>query len=248
MHTILTRLNIPMLLPCTLLISAFLITLPAAAEEAVPKKRVDVQTAESQSSMTPQKALTLLKEGNQRFITDTRYERDLRAKALILADGQFPYAAILGCIDSRASHELLFDAGIGDLFSARVAGNFVNTDILGSLEFATALAGAKIIVVLGHNQCGAIKGACDHVEMGNLTHTLSNIAPAVYSVEGFKGQRNSKNEAFVEAVAHANVELTVDNIIERSPVIKDLIDKGQLMVVGAMLDIATGKVTFLESK
>ncbi|MBN4073809.1 carbonic anhydrase [bacterium AH-315-E07] len=205
-----------------------------------------VQTAETHAKITPEVALTLLKEGNQRFVSGKMYKRDLRKKALITSKGQYPYAAIVGCIDSRASHELLFDAGIGDIFSARVAGNFANTDILGSLEFATAIADAKLIVVLGHSECGAIKGACDNLKMGNLTHTLSNIAPAIYSVEGFEGKRNSKNKAFVDAVAHANVELTVEHIVEASPIIKALSDKRQLMVVGAMLDIVTGKVTFME--
>ena len=229
------------------LITVLLITLPAVAAQVPITKGPIVQTAETQAAMTPEKALALLKEGNQRFVSGNVYERDIRKKIAITSEGQYPFAAIVGCIDSRAPHETIFDAGIGDMFSARIAGNFINTDILGSLEFSTAVAGAKIIVVLGHNECGAIKGACDNIKMGNLTHTLSNIAPAIYTVDGIEGLRNSKNKAFVQAVAHANVELAVDNIVKRSPVIKALVDEGKLMIVGAMLDINTGKVSFLES-
>ena len=155
-------------------------------------------------------------------------------------------AVILGCIDSRVPHEIVFDKGVGDVFSARIAGNFVNTDILGSLEFATAVAGAKAIVVLGHTECGAVKGACDHVTLGNLTQTLSNIAPAVYAVTDIEGPRTSANKAFVQAVAHQNVEMTVQNILERSPVIETLVAEGKLIVIGAMHNVATGEVTFFE--
>lgn len=236
-----------LLLLGTILVTAFAGT--AAAEEEFPSTQgLRVQTAETHATMTPEKALTLLKEGNQRFVSGNMHKRDLRKKVLITSKGQYPFAAIVGCIDSRAPHEMVFDAGIGDIFSIRIAGNFINTDILGSLEFATAIADANLIVVLGHTECGAIKGACDNIKMGNLTHTLSNIAPAVYSVEGFEGSRNSKNEAFVDAVAHTNVELAVNAIVERSPILRTRIDAGKLMVVGAMLDISTGQVTFMEPK
>ena len=152
----------------------------------------------------------------------------------------------LGCIDSRVPPEIVFDQGIGDVFAPRIAGNFVNTDILGSMEFAAAAAGSKLIVVLGHTECGAVKGACDAVELGNLTQTLSNISPAIYAVRDVAGDRNSKNAAFVDAVAHMNVRMTVKNILDRSTVLAGLVAKGDLKIVGAMHDISTGVVTFLD--
>jgi carbonic anhydrase len=165
------------------------------------------------------------------------------------AEGQYPMAAILGCIDSRVPHEIVFDKGVGDVFSARVAGNFINTDILGSLEFATAAAGSKVIVVLGHTECGAVKGACDGVELGNLTSTLANIAPAIYAVgDEVSGPRTSANAEYVQAVAHENVHQTVQNIVNRSPVIRGLVESGDLIVVGAMHDVTTGEVTFYEDE
>lgn len=231
------------------LLSALVFAFSTSAVEARDSKKkpaqvTAVQTKDSQDAMTPDAALELLKQGNRRFAGGTMLSRDLKAQVAATAGGQFPHSVILGCIDSRVPPELVFDQGVGDVFAPRIAGNFVNTDILGSMEFATAVAGAKLIVVLGHTECGAVKGACDLVEMGNLTQTLSNISPAVYSVGGFDGQRNSKNKDFVDAVTHANVELTVTNIVDRSPVIADLIAKGQLKVVGAVHDVATGVVTF----
>ena len=162
------------------------------------------------------------------------------------ATGQYPYAVVLGCIDSRVPPEIVFDQGIGDIFAPRIAGNFVNTDILGSMEFATAVAGSKLIVVLGHTSCGAVKGACDDVKLGNLTPMLENIMPAVHAVDEVIGERNSKNAKFVNDVAHMNVKLTIENILEQSPVMKELVDNGKLMVVGAMHDVETGKVTFMD--
>lgn len=203
------------------------------------------QTAESQATLTPSEVLSLLMEGNERYVNAGMFERDYSAQVAQTAEGQYPSAVVLGCVDSRVPPEIVFDQGIGDIFSARVAGNFANTDILGSMEFATAVAGSKLIMVLGHAECGAVKGACDHVELGNLTHTLSNLAPAIYAVE-MDGPRTSKNKAFVEAVAHMNVQMTVQNILDRSPVINDLVDQGKVMVVGAMYDVATGQVTLLE--
>ncbi|MDP4982831.1 carbonic anhydrase family protein [Pseudoalteromonas tunicata] len=205
---------------------------------------VPAQTAVSQSAITPDQALKMLIDGNKRFVDGKMVERDLNKQVSATGAGQYPYATIIGCIDSRVPHELVFDAGIGDIFSARIAGNFVNTDILGSVEFATAVAGSKLIVVLGHTSCGAVKGACDNVELGNLTHTLSNIAPAIYATTDIPGVRNSKNKEFVQAVADKNVELTVQNILDRSPVIADLVKQGKVKVVGAMHDVATGQVTF----
>ena len=203
-------------------------------------------TAETQAALTPMGVIQLLKDGNQRFLDGQPLERDFLTQVQQTAEGQYPMAAILGCIDSRVPHEIIFDKGVGDVFSARVAGNFVNTDILGSLEFATAAAGSKVIVVLGHTECGAVKGACDNVELGNLTSTLANIAPAVYAVTDVEGERSSANKDFVQAVAHENVHQTVRNIVERSPVIRGLVESGDLIVIGAMHDVRTGAVTFYD--
>ena len=202
------------------------------------------QTKATQAALSPDEVLSRLKDGNERFVSGQMLNRDLNEQVEQTAGGQFPYAIVLGCVDSRVPPELVFDQGIGDIFSARIAGNFVNTDILGSMEFATAAAGAKLIVVLGHTECGAVKGACDNVELGNLTQTLSNISPAVYAVTDVDGPRSSKNPEFVDAVAHENVDQTVQNILDRSGVIRDLVEKGDVKVVGAMHDVATGKVTF----
>ena len=203
-------------------------------------------TAETQAALTPMQVIQRLKDGNERFLAGQAVERDFMNQVQQTAGGQYPMAAILGCIDSRVPHEIVFDKGVGDVFSARVAGNFVNTDILGSLEFATAVAGSKVVVVLGHTECGAVKGACDNVELGNLTSTLANIAPAVYAVDDVSGPRSSANKDYVQAVAHENVELTVQNMVDRSPVMRRLVEAGDLIVVGAMHDVATGRVEFFE--
>lgn len=203
----------------------------------------------SQESLTPSDALQFLKEGNIRFCQNLKANRDLLKQVNETRDGQWPFAAILSCIDSRASVELIFDQGLGDVFSVRIAGNFVNDDILGSLEFACAVAGAKLVVVLGHSACGAIKGACDHVELGHLTQMLAKISPAVDAISpDFAADVcNSSNEDFVERVAHENVAQTVAAIVERSAVLKDLKDKGQIDIVGGMYDISSGEVSFLDS-
>jgi len=226
-------------------------TLFIAASIAIPASlladdHAGVQTADSQSALTPGDALNLLKEGNERFLSGEMINRDLPAQVEATASGQFPHSVVLSCIDSRVPPELVFDQGLGDIFSPRVAGNFVDEELLGSMEFAAAVAGSKVIVVLGHTECGAVKGACDDVKRGNLTATLANIRPAVEAVSGIPGERNSKNKAFVDAVAHQNVKMTVDNILDRSLVLRELVDKGRLMVVGAMYDVATGKVTFMD--
>lgn len=204
------------------------------------------QTAESQAALTPDQALALLREGNERFVGGKMIDRDLAAQVAATAGGQFPHSVVLSCIDSRVPPEIVFDQGIGDIFSPRVAGNFVDGELLGSMEFAAAVAGSKLIVVLGHTECGAVKGACDNVKLGNLTQTLANIAPAVYAVTDIEGERSSKNKAFVNAVAHENVRQTVDNILQRSYVLRELVERGKLKVVGAMYDVATGKVAFLD--
>lgn len=201
---------------------------------------------ELQASITPRKALEILKEGNNRFINNLKAHRNLLEQVNDTRDGQWPFATILSCIDSRTSAELIFDQGLGDIFSIRIAGNIVNTDILGSMEFACKVASSKLIVVLGHSKCGAIKGACDHVEMGNLTELLSKIQPAVYSENKTKENRTSKNADFVENVSEINVKRSVKSIIERSFVLEQMLEEGQIGIVGAMHDIETGEVIFYD--
>jgi carbonic anhydrase len=205
-----------------------------------------VHTKESQATMTPEKALQFLTEGNQRFQNNLKANRNLLQQINDTRDGQFPFATILSCIDSRVSAELVFDQGLGDIFSVRIAGNFVNEDILGSMEFGCKLAGTRLVVVLGHTSCGAIKGACDHARLGNLTKLIQKIEPAVYAVNEPKEEalRNSKNLDFVDAVSAKNVELTIDRIRKESPVLMELEEDGDIKIVGAMYDIATGAVDF----
>jgi carbonic anhydrase len=194
--------------------------------------------------MTSSEVLALLVAGNERFLTGMPLQRNHARSIQATVAGQFPYAVVLGCIDSRVPHELIFDAGIGDLFSVRIAGNFINDDVLGSLEFATAISGAKLIVVLGHSDCGAVKGACDDVRLGHLTGLLANLAPAVASTS-VPGNRNSSNADFVQAVAVANVRQSVRDIAAKSHVINDLLKTGQATIIGGMHDLATGRVDFL---
>ena len=201
-------------------------------------------TKEMQTAITPVMALDLLKEGNKRFISNLKLNRNLLQQANETSDGQHPFAVILSCIDSRTSAELIFDQGLGDVFSVRIAGNIINEDILGSMEFGCKVAGSKIIVVLGHTKCGAIKGACDHVEMGNLTALLSKISPAVDNETETKENRNSSNSVFVENVASINVKQTVQAIMDRSPILSEMIQSGQLGIIGGIHDISTGEVTF----
>ena len=201
-------------------------------------------TKEIQSAITPSMALNLLNEGNKRFLNNLKINRNLLQQANETSDGQNPFAIILSCIDSRTSAELIFDQGLGDIFSVRIAGNIINEDILGSMEFACKVAGSKIIVVLGHTKCGAVKGACDHIEMGNLTALLSKIRPAVDDETLTKENRNSNNSVFVENVATINVKRTVKSIMQRSPILKEMIESGQIGIVGGTHDISTGEVTF----
>jgi carbonic anhydrase len=203
-------------------------------------------TKEMQTAITPAKALELLQDGNKRFVGNLKVNRNLLQQANETSDGQHPFAVILSCIDSRTSAELIFDQGLGDIFSARIAGNIVNEDILGSMEFACKVAGSKIIVVLGHTKCGAVKGACDHVEMGNLTALLSKIQPAVYDEKTVTENRSSSNSDFVEKVSTINVKRTVTAIMERSPILKEMIEKGEIGIAGGTHDIATGEVTFYD--
>ncbi len=201
-------------------------------------------TKEMQMAITPSKALELLEEGNKRFVGNLKVNRNLLQQANETSDGQHPFAVILSCIDSRTSAELIFDQGLGDIFSVRIAGNIINEDILGSMEFGCKVAGSKIIVVLGHSKCGAVKGACDHVEMGNLTALLTKIRPAVDDEQTTKENRNSSNAEFVEKVSTINVKRTVKSIMERSPILKEMVDKGQIGIVGGTHDISTGEVMF----
>ena len=201
-------------------------------------------TKEIQETITPKIALELLKEGNKRFVNNLKVNRNLLQQANETSDGQHPFAVILSCFDSRTSAELIFDQGLGDIFSVRIAGNILNEDILGSMEFGCKLAGSKIIVVLGHTKCGAVKGACDHIEMGNLTALLSKIRPAVDDETTTKENRNSSNAVFVENVATINVKRTVKSIQERSPILKEMIASEQIGIVGGTHDISSGIVTF----
>lgn len=201
-------------------------------------------TKEMQNAITPRMALELLQEGNKRFINNLKINRNLLQQANETSDGQHPFAVILSCIDSRTSVELIFDQGLGDVFSIRIAGNIINEDILGSMEFGCKVAGAKIIVVLGHSQCGAIKGACDHVEMGNLTVLLNKIQPAVYAEDTITENRDASNPVFVDKVTTLNIKRTVHAIMERSPILKDLILSGTIGIVGGNHNIATGEVSF----
>ena len=202
-------------------------------------------TREQQAAITPAKALSMLKQGNQRFVSGDMTNVDYVAQVKQTSAGQFPFASIVSCLDSRIPPAIVFDRGIGDLFVARVAGNFVNNDILGSLEFAAKLAGSKIIVVMGHTKCGAVKGACDGTQLGLLTATLANINPAVQAEAGNYSPANSSNDKFVDAVAEENVRLNMKKLRDRSVVLREMIDKGEIALVGAMYDIDTGKVKFL---
>lgn len=199
---------------------------------------------EMQDAITPRMALELLKDGNTRFVNNLKVNRNLLQQANETSDGQHPFAVILSCIDSRTSAELIFDQGLGDIFSIRIAGNIINEDILGSMEFGCKVAGSKIIVVLGHTKCGAVKGACDHIEMGNLTSLLTKIRPAVDDELTITENRNSGNAEFVEKVATINIKRTVKAITERSPILKEMIESGQIGIVGGSHDITTGQVTF----
>ncbi len=203
-------------------------------------------TKEMQAAITPAMALELLVEGNKRFVNNLKINRNLLQQANETSDGQHPFAVILSCIDSRTSAELIFDQGLGDIFSIRIAGNVVNEDIIGSMEFGCRVAGAKMIVVLGHSKCGAVKGACDHVEMGNLTALLTKIRPAVDDELTEKANRSSANPEFVEKVAAINVKRTVEAIKQRSPILKEMIDKGEIGLIGGSHDITTGIVHFFD--
>lgn len=203
---------------------------------------------ESQSTFSPQKALQFLREGNVRFVNNLRINRNLLQQVNETTDGQWPFATILSCIDSRTSAELIFDQGLGDIFSVRIAGNIVNQDILGSLEFACEVAGSKLIAVLGHSGCGAIKGACKKVEMGNLTGLLSKIAPAVEQIGKQAPHLTPDSSDFVEQVARLNVHQSIEEILNKSQIIRNLVEGGRVGIVGGMYSVENGIVDFFEQK
>lgn len=206
----------------------------------------NTHTKESQASVTPEMALQLLKDGNKRFLDKATISRSYDKQIELTTSGQYPFAAVVSCIDSRIPTEIVFDQGIGDIFNARIAGNFVNEDILGSLEFACKIAGSKLIVIMGHTSCGAVKGACDHAELGNLTAMLGKIEPALDSVKTEEGaDRSSSNIDFVNQVAVQNVHLTVAKLKQDSPVLNEMIVNGEIHVVAAMYDVASGEVSFI---
>ena len=206
-----------------------------------------VQTKASQSAMTPAQALDELKAGNARFVAGNPLHRDFPAQVAATASGQYPFAVVLSCLDSRQPIEIVLDQGVGDIFSARVAGNVLNDDILGSMEFACKASGSKLIAVIGHSNCGAIKGAVDDVQLGNLTGLLTKIKPAIDAVPADVQPRTSKNYQFVDEVSEENVKLVMKEIPERSPILREMLDKGEIKLVGGMYDLKTGKVQFYDN-
>ena len=216
----------------------------ALNEKQIPLKE-RVLTAAEQKALTPESVIQRLKEGNKRFMKNDLTLRDNSALVRDATEGQYPKAVILSCVDSRIPVEDVFNKGIGDLFVARVAGNFVNEDILGSMEFGCKVSGAKLILVLGHESCGAIKSAIDDVKLGNITAMLAKIKPAIASSQDFVGDKTSKNDDFVDAVAKKNVLLTIQNIKDKSPILKEMAEKGEIKIVGAYYDLHSGEVIFL---
>jgi carbonic anhydrase len=203
-------------------------------------------TSDDLKTLSPDGALKILMDGNLRFVKNLKANRNLLQQVNETSNGQNPFAFVLSCIDSRTSAELIFDQGLGDIFSCRIAGNILNEDILGSMEFATKVVGSKIVVVLGHTKCGAVKGACDDVKMGNLTVLLDKIKPAVSAEKTESKDRSSKNGVFVEKVAELNVHLAIQDILKRSPVVAELVKEKKIAIVGGMYDVESGKVTFYE--
>lgn len=231
----------------TLITCALVLANLTFAEDTQQPHKV-VMTAESQASMTPQQALQNLKDGNQRFVSGNMKNRDLMAQASGTAAKQHPFVVVLNCIDSRTPPEIVFDQGIGDVCAARIAGNIQNSDILGSMEFGTQVIGAKLIAVIGHTSCGAIRGACQNVKLGNLTGLLQKIQPAVQQAGKMNGKVDCDSSKFIDEAAIDNVLLVMKQIQARSPVIAKLIKDGKIGLVGGIQDIATGKVTFFEDK
>jgi len=201
-----------------------------------------------QTALTPTQSIQLLKDGNRRFVSNLKFNRNLLQQVNETSDGQHPFAVILSCIDSRTSAELIFDQGLGDIFSVRIAGNILNEDILGSMEFACKVAGSKVVVVLGHTRCGAVKGACDDVHLGNLTSLLAKLKPAVEAETTVVDHRNSQNNTFVDKVAELNVQMTIEQILERSPILREMAEAGQIAITGGMYDVESGLVEFIENE
>jgi carbonic anhydrase len=228
-----------------ILAGASALAVGAAGNARADDDQCAIFTTTRQSAITPDGALERLKQGNARFVAGKSVHCDLMAQVRATADAQAPFAAIVGCMDSRTAPELVFDQQIGDIFVTRIAGNFVNTDIIGSLEFATRLAGAKAIVILAHSNCGAVKGAIDRVELGNLTHTLANIRPAVEKVAKRDGAHTSKDAQFVQSVIEQNARDAADQLRARSAVLRELVAAGSLTIAAAEHDLSTGKVSWL---
>lgn len=226
----------------TLIFTALFVLQAHAAEV-----HTTTMTAEKQDAKTPQAVLQRLKDGNGRFINGQMKNRDLLAQATSTATGQFPVAVVLNCMDSRTSPEIVFDQGLGDIFAARIAGNVLNDDIIGSMEFGTKLAGAKLIVVMGHTNCGAVRGACQQAQLGFLTQLLHKIKPALEQTSKANTDRDCMHEAYINQIAKNNVLLVVKQVQQSSPVLKQLINEGKLGIIGAMQDVSTGKVTFFDT-
>lgn len=199
-------------------------------------------TKEIQENLTPAEARRLLVEGNSRFVKNEKTQRDLKTQVIETSKGQFPFAVVLSCIDSRVPAELVFDQGIGDIFSVRVAGNIVNEDVLGSMEYGCKVAGSKIVVVMGHTKCGAVTAACNHVELGNITPLLEKIQPAVNSI---RDGEEAMDEISIEEVAIENVKMSIAQIRKESPILAEMEEAKEIEIVGAIYSVSTGKVTFL---
>jgi len=204
------------------------------------------QSKETQEKLTPDEAIQLLKEGNERFVKDMRADRKFSKQVIDTSGGQFPFATILSCMDSRTSAELIFDQGIGDIFSIRVAGNILNDDIIGSMEYATKVVGTKVILVLGHTKCGAVSGACDNVELGNITALLNKIKPAIERESSFNENRTSKNGDFVNKVTEINVRMVMERVTEQSEIINEMEKEGKVRIIGGVYDVDSGKVEFFK--
>ncbi len=205
-----------------------------------------IHTKETQDGLTPELALDILKEGNKRFVNNIKVNHNLLQQVNETSSGQFPFASILSCIDSRTSAELIFDQGLGDIFSIRIAGNILNEDILGSMEFACKIAGSKLIVVLGHTKCGAIEGACNNIVLGNITALLNKIKPAIDQETETITERNGNNKSFLQNVTENNVIITVQKIREQSSILNEMEQSNQIKIIGGLYDIDTGQVTFYE--
>ncbi|MEK6224343.1 MAG: carbonic anhydrase family protein [Thermodesulfobacteriales bacterium] len=244
MINIFTRINMTFITIAVLLIGTAILN--TGCSENKPKREQHVLTEERRAELSPQDMIQILQEGNQSFVDGEWIDWDYRHEQVETAAGQYPGGIVLSCIDSRAPAEIIFNLGIGDIFNAKIAGNILDDDIAGSMEYACKVAGSKIIIVMGHTNCGAVKGAIDQVELGNLTQLLAKIKPAIDAVQDVEGERTTKNSAFVNAVAKKNVLLTMENIRETSPVLKKMEDNNEIDIVGAMYDIESGKVEFFD--